>query len=109
MRTYVLIGFFVALVIVAILIYRAGILYTRGSRGKEVVTTPVERASALQCSAQIKKLRMSIQYYYAENGKYPVELTDLKDISSSELSCPVTNDVYIYDPERGTVSCPQHR
>ncbi len=109
MRTYALIGFLVALVIVAILVYKAGILYTRGSEGSQVVTSPIERANRTQCTAQIRKLQMAIQHYFSENGRYPANLVDLGDISSAELNCPVTGDAYIYDPERGMVMCPQHK
>ncbi|MEO0095216.1 MAG: type II secretion system protein GspG [candidate division WOR-3 bacterium] len=109
MKSYALIGFVVGLVIVAILVYKAGTVYTRGVKDAQHATAPLERARILQCQTQVKKIENAIRLYYTENGKYPERLDELNDISLQEKYCPVTGQAYIYSPEDGTVICPQHR
>ncbi len=108
-RTYAFLVLIIALVIVAVLVYKAGIIYTRGSRENQTAVAPLERANILQCQTQIRKIEMAIQIYYTENGKYPEKLEDLNDISAQETFCPVTGQAYIYNSENGSVICPQHR
>lgn len=108
-RTYAFLVLIIALVIVAVLVYKAGIIYTRGSRENQTAVAPPERANILQCQTQIRKIEMAIQIYYTENGKYPEKLEDLNDISAQETFCPVTGQAYIYNYENGSVICPQHR
>ncbi|MGQ9464706.1 MAG: hypothetical protein ACUVQ3_01760 [bacterium] len=98
----------VALVIVAVLVYKAGTTYTRGRKENQTAVSPLERANILQCRAQIQKIEMAIQVYYSENNKYPERIDDLVSISPQETYCPVTGQAYIYNPENGTVICPQH-
>lgn len=109
MRTYALLVLFVALVIVVILVYKAGVVYTRGTKETRTVIPPPERANILRCQTQIRKIEGAIQLYYAENSKYPESLDDLTDIQSQETYCPVTGQAYLYNPENGTVICPCHR
>lgn len=109
MKSYGLIGLAVGLVIVGILVYKAGTIYTRGTRETQHAVAPLERAHILQCQTQIKKIEDAIQLYYTENGRYPQGLNELNDISLQETYCPVTGQAYLYNPENGTVVCPQHR
>lgn len=108
-RTYAFLVLIIALVIVAVLFYKAGIIYTRGSRENQTALSPPERANILQCQAQLRKIEMAIQIYYTENGKYPEKLEDLNNISAQEIFCPVTGQAYIYNSENGLVICPEHR
>uniref|UniRef100_A0A7C6AFD8 Type II secretion system protein GspG C-terminal domain-containing protein n=1 Tax=candidate division WOR-3 bacterium TaxID=2052148 RepID=A0A7C6AFD8_UNCW3 len=108
MKSYGLIGLVIGLVIVGILVYRAGNIYTRGTTETQHAIAPPERAHILQCQTQIKKIENAIQLYYAENGRYPQSLDEL-DIPLQETYCPVTGQAYLYNPENGAVICPQHR
>ncbi|MCX7995861.1 MAG: hypothetical protein N3A65_08870 [candidate division WOR-3 bacterium] len=105
MKTYGLIGLILGLVIVGILVYRAGKLYTRGSEESRYAVAPPERANILSCQMRIKKIEDAIQIYYAESGKYPESLDDLRDIPSTEKYCPITGQVYYYSPLTGRVAC----
>ncbi|MEO0128927.1 MAG: type II secretion system protein GspG [candidate division WOR-3 bacterium] len=109
MKQYTLIGLVIGLFIVGILVYKAGIVYTRGTKETQHAVSPPERAHILQCQTQIKKIENAIQLYYAENGKYPQSLDELQDISLQETYCPVTGQRYLYNAENGTIICPQHR
>mgnify|MGYP001052233722 CR=1 FL=1 len=109
MKSYGLIGLVIGLVIVGILVYKAGNIYTRGTKETQHAIAPPERAHILQCQTQIKKIENAIQLYYVENGRYPQSLNELNDIPSQETYCPVTGQAYLYNPENGTVICPQHR
>ncbi len=109
MRTYALLGSLIGLIIAGLLIYRAGTVYTRGSKESKTAVAPPERANILRCKTQIKKIETAIQIYYAENSKYPDKLEDLDDIQAYETSCPITGQVYIYNPENGNVICPEHK
>ncbi|MGB9719987.1 MAG: hypothetical protein ACPL28_00700 [bacterium] len=109
LRTYALIGLLLGLVIVGILIYKAGTIYTRGTRESQSAVAPPERANILRCQTQIRKIEGAIQLYYVENSKYPERLEDLSDIQFQETFCPVTGAPYIYNSENGTVMCSEHR
>ncbi len=109
MKSYALIGLVIALVIVGILVYKAGTVYTRGTKETRHAVSPPEQAHILQCRTQIKKIGNAIQLYYVENGKYPQSLDELQVVSLPETYCPVTGQTYIYNSENGTVICPQHR
>ncbi len=109
MKSYGVIGLFIGLVIVGILVYKAGVLYTRGTKESQHAVAPLERANILKCETQIRKIGNSIHLYYTENGRYPESLDELNDISSSEKYCPISGQVYIYSAEKGTVICPVHR
>lgn len=98
----------IAIVIVALLVYKAGVVYTRGQKENQAALSPLERTNILQCHAQIQKIEMAIQNYYSENNKYPERMDDLVDISPQETYCPITGQSYIYNPENGSVICPQH-
>lgn len=99
----------IALIIVALLVYKAGTAYTRGQKENQSAVSPLERANILQCRARLRKIETALQTFYMENGKYPEKLEDLTDISVQEAFCPVTGQAYICNPENGLVICPQHQ
>ncbi|MEO0162007.1 MAG: hypothetical protein ABIL39_08825 [candidate division WOR-3 bacterium] len=109
MRTYALFGLTIGLVVVGIIVYRAGVIYTRGTREAQHAVAPPEKARNLDCQLRIKKIQDAIQLYFIENGKYPEQLSDLNDIPGSETFCPITGQPYQYDYRTGNVFCPQHR
>ncbi|MEO0184218.1 MAG: hypothetical protein ABIL20_00240 [candidate division WOR-3 bacterium] len=109
MRTYALLGFLIGLIIVGILIYKAGTVYTRGTKESQTVAAPTVRANVLRCQTQIRKIEGAIQLYYVENSKYPERLEDLPGVQIQETFCPMTGNPYIYNPENGTVVCSEHR
>lgn len=109
MRIYALLGFLIGLVVVSILIYKAGTVYTRGTKESQSVVAPTARANILRCQTQIKKIEGVIQLFYVENSKYPERLEDLPGIQIQETFCPITGNPYIYNSETGTVMCSEHR
>jgi|UniRef100_A0A7V3VV34 hypothetical protein len=108
MRAYALIGLIIGLVIVGILVYRAGVTYTHGTRDGQSAVAPPERANILRCQAQIKRIEDAIRLYYIENGRYPERLEELRDILPQETYCPITGRPYLYEPTSGIVICPDH-
>ncbi len=109
MKLYPLIGLVIALVIVGILVYKAGTVYTRGTGESMHAVSSPKSAEILQCQAQIKKIANAIQLFYSEHGRYPKNLDELEDISLQETYCPLTGQAYVYNEENGTVICPQYR
>jgi hypothetical protein len=71
-------------------------------------STPLVRARSVECLAQIKKVEMQVHLHYVEKGQYPEELCILEGVSESDLRCPVTESLYLYDSETGRIFCPDH-
>jgi hypothetical protein len=69
---------------------------------------PVQRAKSVECLAQIRKVEMQVQLYSVQNGRYPERLDMLEALAEPDLHCPVTKSRYMYDPQSGRVSCPDH-
>ncbi len=104
-----LISIILSLLIVAIIILTALMLYKGGSTQETgSVTTPIEKGKAIKCLAQIRRVEIAIKMYQAENSNYPSTLDELETLSSEDFYCPVTNSPYGYDPHTGKVTCPDH-
>ena len=105
------VGVLVGVVMLACVIV-VGLIVFRPARPKSVpqpqLEVPIERANAVKCIVQLNKVNAAIQMYAAENGKYPDRLSDMKILSPSDLNCPVSNRVYIYDANTGRASCSGH-
>jgi type II secretory pathway pseudopilin PulG len=97
-----------SLVIAAIVIYVAIILYTGGKGQDETIKSPLERGKAVQCLAQVRRLETALQMYRVQHGEFPQALSELEDMSESEFVCPVTGSQYEYDPTTGKITCPDH-
>lgn len=105
---FAVISIVISLIVAAILMIAILSLYKGGKDAdSEALETPIERASILQCRAQIRTLETSITLYRAENGAYPGNL-DLLAASTGQRQCPVTGNSYHYDAETGEVGCPDH-
>ena len=78
----------------------------RGGPGD--VASPVQRAKSVECLAEIRKIEMQVQLYSVQNGRYPESLEILEGLAEPDLYCPVTQSRYLYDPQSGRVSCPDH-
>lgn len=104
-----IIGLVFSLLIVAVMATIAISLYT-GQRGvgSEDLDTPIQRARSIECEAQLRKVKMQVDLYQFDNGRYPESLSILDDLTVADLRCPVTATPYDYDPGSGTVSCSDH-
>ena len=58
---------------------------------------------------QIKKVELKVHLYYVEKSQYPEDLSSLEGVSDIDLRCPVTKNIYLYDPSTGRISCPDHK
>ena len=99
----------ISMIIIAVIAFFA-IYYYRGqeSSGPGNITSPIERARSVECLAQVRKIETEVRMYYIREGAYPAYLPDLNSLDESDLCCPVSGNEYIYDPETGQVSCPDH-
>ena len=98
-----------SLLVLALLIVVALQVYGGGKdQDGQTVTAPIERASALQCRAQVRNVTTALEFYAAQHGSYPADLHDLETMSDEMFYCPVTKTPYVYDPQTGKVRCPDH-
>ncbi len=97
----------ISLLVVSILVITAMNRYT-GTRSETVVKQPVVRAQTINCLSKIRKVESAIQVYFIENGKYPEHLSDLTELSSDDLYCPLTGRAFSYSSITGKVFCPDH-
>ncbi len=106
-----LISLIFALIITAMLAVIMLRMYTgAGGKGAAInAQTPIDRAKTVQCNALLKKINDAVRLYQIENNNLPMNLSDLRELSSSELYCPVTGKAYEYDVETGRVTCPGHQ
>lgn len=108
-RGMALISIIISLLIMALLIYVALTLYSGGKdNATETITAPIERGRAVQCLAQIRKVEIATQMYLAENGRYPSSLNEVEDLTKEDFYCPVTKNLYNYNPRTGEITCPYH-
>ena len=86
-------------------------LLTTKSSKKTTVGKAIDTGKAEVCRQQLNQIRLGIQTYKTAGDVEgnPASLKDLDlGVSSSYFQCPVTNDLYSYDPASGQVSCPIH-
>ncbi|HUI45757.1 MAG TPA: hypothetical protein VL122_07240 [Nitrospirota bacterium] len=57
-------------------------------------------AQKLDAKVNILQVQKSIQEFYAANGRYPTDLSELATVSGLALK----GDNYIYNPEHGTLT-----
>ncbi len=81
--------------------------YTGHSKPGEKARSPIERAHDPECMSNLTQLREALMMSQSDNeaGKFPTQLSDLKGIPASMLSCPESHEPYQYDPATGTVHC----
>ncbi len=97
-----------SLLIVAVIILAALMLYKGSPTQGNSVTSPIERGKAVQCLAQVRRVELAIRMYQANKGTYPSSLDELETLSSEDFYCPVTGSPFDYDPRTGKVTCPDH-
>ena len=108
-RGFAVISLVLALVVIALIVVVAvAYLGRQESAGPGEVSAPIARAKGVDCLAQIKKVELQVHLYYVEKSQYPEDLSGLEGVSDSDLQCPVTNSIYLYDPSTGRISCPDH-
>lgn len=59
-----------------------------------------DRSKVVRDEASIVSIRTAVQAYYAANGKYPDNLSDVEDLIGS----PVDFSKYDYNPQNGSVT-----
>ena len=108
-RGMAVITLIISMVITALLVVLALLLFTRSTTIDEGgVTAPIEKGKSVQCLAQRRRVETSLQMYQAEHGRFPSSLNDLTDLSDDEFQCPVTKASYMYQPITGKMICPDH-
>lgn len=73
---------------------------TDGS-GKSMPRAATDKARGVECANNLQQLRAMIQMHAADEGSNPPAL----DPNSGMSKCPVSGNVYRYDPGTGAVSC----
>ncbi len=106
-RGMALLTIIIALILVALSAYLMVKFYTAGKQKETPYTSPIERASNLQCRAEIRRIETAIQMYRLEKGENPTDLSEA-GLSEKDWFCPVTHSQYEYNKENGTVVCPDH-
>ena len=96
------------LIVCALLVALSAGMYTfyaGKSKPGDKARSPMERAHDPECMNNLSQLRQALLMAQSsdENGKYPVQLTDLKGIPASFFACPISHTPYQYDAENGTV------
>ena len=108
-RGFGMVTLVLSLVIVAAVVFVAMAWFTGGGNsGPDDIRTPVERARSVECEALVRRVKMQVDLYRFENDQYPQRLGVLEGLSSTDLSCPVTDTPYQYNNESGKVWCPAH-
>jgi type II secretory pathway pseudopilin PulG len=69
----------------------------------------IEAARNVECKNNLAQLRQALQMRSMESDKPPASLGELR-LPPQMLSCPVTHNPYVYDPDTGKVHCttPRH-
>ena len=102
-RGAMLIELIVVVVIIAVVIT---VYYGLGKKsGKDgAKSTPaqaMDKAHGVECSSNLSQLRASIQMDSADKGQFPAALNPKSGLSL----CPVSGQLYKYDPQTGEVHC----
>jgi hypothetical protein len=59
-----------------------------------------QRSKTVKDTASLSSIRTAVQAFYAANGRYPQDLSEIKDSLGAEYDL----SVYSYNPEDGSVS-----
>ena len=59
-----------------------------------------QKSKVLRDTASLSSVKTAIQTFYADKGRYPDDLTEIKDLLGSEYDL----SVYSYNPSNGSVS-----
>ena len=117
-----LIGLLVALVIIGILaavmfggspssVGKDSELLDGGSTKKSVPGRAIDKGKSVACLQQLNQIRAGIQMHKATSmdESNPPTLKDaVPNVSTAYFQCPVSNQLYTYDPATGKVGCPTH-
>lgn len=107
-----LVGMLAAIVIVLILVM-VWLYYGTGKEeqgGSQPLTSRItqtqDAARSTECRNNLSQIRQSIQVQQAgAEETFPASLTELR-LPDTVLKCPVSGQLYPYDPSSGTVRCP---
>lgn len=99
------------LVVVVILVALAAWLLPRylgtgkNSPAGSTVQAPIERAHGVECMNNLRSARTAITMAQQTEERYPASLNELR-LGRESLTCPVSKQPYVYDPNTGRVGCP---
>jgi outer membrane lipoprotein-sorting protein len=62
-----------------------------------------QKSKTVRDTASLSTIQTAVQTFYAANGRYPQDLSEIKDILGAEYD----PSVYAYNPENGSVSLKQ--
>lgn len=77
------------------------------SQKKTVYGQSMDAAKAVECQTNLGNIRNGINMFLQSEERSPSSLNDL-NYSSSMFMCPMTKELYIYDPQTCAVRCPSH-
>ncbi|MGQ9463947.1 MAG: type II secretion system protein [Candidatus Fervidibacter sp.] len=97
--------------IVAAFIYLSKPAQSPQTGGQEARTTygaALQRAKEVECMNNLHQVRQAVQMFAAEQGANPPSLQSVRFPAGVQPFCPIAKVPYTYDPNTGTVKCPQH-
>lgn len=83
-------------------------LNTSGEGAKTTYGAAMQRAKEVECMNNLYQVRQSVQMFVAEQGTNPPSLQSVRFPAGVQPFCPIAKVPYTYDPNTGTVKCPQH-
>lgn len=84
-------------------------LVDQQSQKKTVLGKALDTAKATDCQERLRQIRLGIVNYKASNesGGNPTTLKDVGlGVAVNYFQCPISKQPYQYDPQTGTVKCP---
>ena len=107
-RGFSLVEILVVIALLAIVGGGLAFFYLGKSKPGEKNTTPIGKARGVECVANLRSIRQSLQAGQAmeEEGKFPATLQEMK-LPGEILSCPDSKNPYEYDSNSGQVRCTQ--
>jgi type II secretory pathway pseudopilin PulG len=75
---------------------------------RNTIQAPIQRAQGVDCQNNLRQVRLAITMAQQTNERFPASLQELSasGITREMLACPVSKQLYVYDPRTGRVGCP---
>lgn len=72
--------------------------------GQTVVGASIDKGKETQCMSNLRQIRMLLESTKMQGEQLPATIQDMK-LGSAGTSCPVSGQLYQYDPNTGQVKC----
>jgi hypothetical protein len=84
---------------------KEGLLKPGGPSGQSrtVVGASLDQAKATACKSNLDQIRTLVKYAQAQGEPLPASIRDMR--LGSAACCPVSQQLYQYDPNTGTAKC----